>query len=249
MKVRISLAMLLLACFGFAAQAESIVTIGKYWAFETDVTFTMLYQGIGKSRSVNYTYSQQLFPGFPGPSVSGTIQAGELFYAVNGATETVWSMDIAQPVSQTTQTYNAALLLDTNFMLSLDKLYYQYGQFVVTHQASVVALTDAAAGFQLAIWELTYETMGFNLLTGSFSVNASASATIANDWLANLDSMTAPGSQRKILVNSTTQDVVHYQPVDIIIPSVPEPLTMLSISIAGAAVGGYVLRRFKSKAA
>lgn len=248
MKGRILFAAAMLASLVGSVTAESIVTIGKYWALETDYTYSVSYEGMGKSRSVNYTYTQQLFPGLPGQSVSGTTQAGEMIYSINGENNIVWSVDIAQPSSGSQQTYNAAVLLDAGYMLSLDKLYYQYGQFVASNKNSIQALTDGAAGFQLAIWELTYETMNLDLLSGAFAVESSIAAIMANEWLMNMDNMMAPGMQRKILVNPETEDVIHYLPEDVgPISSVPEPLTMLTLSIAGVSVGGYVLRRLKSK--
>lgn len=249
MKGRILFSAVLLAGLAGGLRAESIINIGNHWAFETDVTFDMIYQGTGKARSVNYTYTQQLFPGFPGMPISGTTNAGELLFSIDGSNETVWSMDITQPASYAEQTYNAAIVIETDYMLALDRLYYQYGQYVASNSGSLETLTDAAAGFQIAIWELTYETGGFDVLSGSFLVNSSASATLANSWLGNMDNIDAPGLQRKILVNSSTMDVMHYQSADFppIVPSIPEPLTMLSISLAGIAAGRYAIGRFKSK--
>ena len=116
-----------------------------------------------------------------------------------------------------------------NASLDLGRLYAE-GHTVNT------SVTEAA--FQIAVWEIAYETSGsYNLANGSATFSGGTAATsgalaMATNWLAALGS--APSGGVLVLENREHQDVI-YAPV-------PEPETY-ALMAAGLFAMGFVVRR------
>jgi hypothetical protein len=105
------------------------------------------------------------------------------------------------------------------------------------HYASVVDQTTSAA-FQLAIWDIVYETSGaYGLGTGVFkSGTTGVIADTANSWLANLEFETAhynlafwDGASERV----NSQDLVTATPVP-----VPAAAGLLLLALGGLAAVG-----------
>ena len=104
------------------------------------------------------------------------------------------------------------------------------------------AVTEAA--FQLAVWEIAYETSGAYRLDdgdarfGGAGADAIAALTLATDWIGHLGS--GNGFSVRVLASADNQDQVFAT-------RVPEPGS-LALTLAALGVAGGVLRRRRDRA-
>lgn len=105
------------------------------------------------------------------------------------------------------------------------------------------ATTEAkSTAFQLALWEIIYESGAYDVGTGTFTAkslpNGSATAAIyadANNMLSNLGTLGSTYTQVDVYQSTTKQDFTT-------ISVVPEPESY-ALAVAGLGVVGFAMRR------
>jgi hypothetical protein len=174
----------------------------------------------------------------PNVANSGTVSAGGFLTTLNGGPSfETFCVDVYQTINFADPAYSnyslvagsAHAFANPNANADLGRLY-----------AEAHALTDAKseAAFQIAVWEITYETTGsYNLATGSATFTGGSAATdgslaLATTWLAALGN--APSNGVMVLESREHQDVI-FAPV-------PEPETY-ALMVAGLMATAFVTRR------
>ena len=190
------------------------------------------------SQNVGYTLSA------PNMTANGTAAAGGFLTSLNGGPSfTTYCIDLYHTINMG-PTYNDYSIVsgasyafatpnpaNTSANDNIGKL------FAAGHTVNS-AQTEAA--FQLAIWELTYETTGsFSVLSGDakFSGN-STTLSLAQSWLDGLGAVSS-ASALSVLSSPTHQDVVYTTPV-------PEPETY-ALMLAGLMGISFVAKRRQAK--
>ena len=200
-------------------------------AHAENVTFSGFADGY---KSVNYKLSA------PNVAKQGSANAGGFDTSVNGGPSFVsYCVDLYQTIgfnasySGYTEVLGSAFsFANTNANNDLAKL------FSAGH---VVNSAKTSAAFQIAVWEIAYETSGlYNLGNGAAKfwgggASSSGALTLASGWLANLASITDVDVGIHVLESSRRQDMVYAAPV-------PEPSTY-ALMLAGLAGVGLVARR------
>lgn len=166
-----------------------------------------------------------------GLSIGGSPNAGGFEGTWNGASLVFWCVELTQFFSfgghYTDYTPSAA----TNDLLS--KLFTEaYG--------SALSSEANSAAFQLAIWEIIYDSGDLHLDTGAFKVlnnhGHSATVTLAQSWLDGLTGASA--AYTLFFLNSPDhQDFVTASRVPVGTTQVPEPGTAALLLVALLAAG------------
>jgi len=177
-------------------------------------TITLQFTGGGISQSISYNGSPQ--------NISGNVGGGPFSWTVNsvtagngitaGTTVQTWCVDLFHSISASPTSYtlnNVSALPNSTSIKNLFGEGYKVG--------GVVA--DPAA-FQLALWELEYDTAPGNMTSGNFQYTGSNSSVLADaqalvskalyDTAHNVDAFSQylSGYQMYVLDSSTKQDQV-----------------------------------------
>ena len=174
----------------------------------------------------------------PNAAITETVQAGGFLATLNGGPSfTTYCVDVYQFLGfGTTYTdYNvvpgaAHAFANTHAATDIGKLYAE---------GNAVNSATAQAAFQIAVWEIAYETSSvYDLASGSAkfyggTADTSGALTLATSWLNALPGVTRSPYNLSVLESSGHQDQV---------TAVPEPSTYLLMA-AGLLGIGFVTRR------
>lgn len=196
---------------------------------------SVLFTGFaGGSQSVHY----QLLA--PNAATSGNANAGGFATVLNGGPSFVtYCVDLYERINFGT-TYTNYTGPNTSHVFANASAHADLGRLY----ANVGTLSGAAqqAAFQIAVWEIAYETSGtYSLLGGAalFSGAPAGTLTQAQNWLTGLGSGTGLNilSLDSVTLGRTVghQDVIYAAPI-------PEPETY-ALLMAGLGALGFVARR------
>jgi PEP-CTERM motif len=182
------------------------------------------------SESVNFSLTA------PNSVVSGSTSAGGFEMSFNGGPSfETYCVDLYQHITFG-QTYTDYSAFATSHGFANSHAYADLGRLYATAGTVDTAVKEAA--FQIAVWEIAYETGGsYDLAHGSAtfsggSADSSGALALASSWLLGLTN----GAHPDIVVSESGdhQDMI-YAPV-------PEPQTY-ALFMAGIAAVGFVARR------
>ena len=152
-----------------------------------------------------------------------------------GGSFAAWCVDIYSLLNTSSSGTSYTLTPGTEFfggsqVTALERLASQ-------HLASISTVTDSGA-FQLAVWEIVYESSGtYDLGSGNFQI-ASASGNAlatANAWLSALGDST-PTLTLAVWTSSSSQDLAVFS------APIPEP-EVYAMLLAGLGLMGFVVNR------
>ena len=178
-----------------------------------------------------------------GLSIGGSPHTGGFEGTWNAADIIFWCVELTQFFGFG-NTYNdyVATYPDNPVMTLLGQLFTQ---------AYAEATMDAthSAAFQLAIWEIVYDSGNLNINGGSFYVTNNkgnpATVALAQQWLSNLGNF-ADEYDLVLLHSASRQDFISFGgPFN----KVPEPASLLLVSAAFIAMAGVLRRRQRNSLA
>jgi hypothetical protein len=202
-------------------------------AHADDVTFTGFAHG---SQTVGFSLSA------PNAAGSGSVNAGGFATILNGGPSFVsYCVDLYQHISFGTlyPEYGAP---GTGHVFINDRAYADLGRLYAN--AGIVDTSVEEAAFQIAVWEIAYETTlgAYDLGSGAarFSggtASSSGALGLASTWLAGLGA--GPGTSISVIESREHQDVI-FAPV-------PEPSTVVLMLAGLTAAGGIARRRSRAE--
>lgn len=170
----------------------------------------------------------------------GTIGAGQLRGTLDGASFLTYCTDLGQSFGWNT-TYSYTLAANGSTLgfsaMQADRLGKLY-----TVAGGNPDTTDKSAAFQLAVWEILYDTTAGDVTSGNFrllSGGSTAQRTQTNAWLtAVLDPAVTTSFSAQRLYSSVAQDFIIFTPLPGNVP-VPEPagVGLVVLALAGLAAG------------
>lgn len=157
-----------------------------------------------------------------------------------GGTFAAWCVDVSSWLNTSSSGANYTLTSGTSFfagslstVTALERLASQY---------LLPSMTVAESGaFQLAVWEIVYESSGaYDLRSGNFFVDSPDNPIdTANKWLANLGNST-PTMTLGVWASTSSQDLAVFA------APVPEPEIYAMLGV-GLGLMGFVARRRKQQ--
>ena len=210
--------------------ATALVLAGVSQADAASVTFAGFAHG---SESVSFSLSA------PNVALTGSASAGGFLTSLNGgASFETYCVDLYQHIAFG-ETYTDYSLPTTSHTFANSHASADLGRLYATAGAINDSVHEAA--FQIAVWEIAYETSNvYNLGTGTAmfsggSADSSGALTLASGWLSSLTN----GAHPSILTLESTEHQ------DVIYAPVPEPETY-ALLLGGFAAIGFVARRRRS---
>lgn len=208
----------------------AVALAGASQAHADSVLFTGFAHG---AESVNFSLTA------PNITLSGGGSAGGLVTSLNGgASFETYCVDLYQHIGFGT-TYTDYSAPNTTHTFANSHAYADLGRLYATAGAINDSVHEAA--FQIAVWEIAYETTGaYSLANGSAtfsggSADASGALTLASGWLSTLTN----GAHPSIAVIESPEHQ------DMIFAPVPEPESWALLA-AGLAAMSFVAKRRKA---
>ena len=220
----------------FKPIALACLTLGTVQAHADSVDFLGFANG---SKTVNYKLTA------PNVAKNSSASAGGFSTVLNGGPSfTSYCVDLYESISFADPAYTNYNEVDgsTHFTGLHAAADADIGKLFSAGHLVNNAKTQAA--FQIAIWEIAYETSGsYNLSTGTaqFSGGTAASSgalTLATSWLGSLGANTM---DVKVLESLSIRNIKGHQDV-VFAQAVPEPSTY-ALMAAGLMSIGFVARR------
>jgi hypothetical protein len=206
--------------------------LGAAAARADDVTFTGFAHG---SETVTFSLVA------PNAAASGTVNAGGFATILNGGPSFVsYCVDLYQHINFGTL-YPEYTAPGTTHVFANNRAYADLGRLYAN--AGVVDTSVEEAAFQIAVWEIAYETTpgAYALGSGAASFSGGSAAGgalgLAATWLAGL----GDGAGRSISVIESTEHQ------DVIFAPVPEPSTYM-LMLAGLMATVEISRRKRKQA-
>ncbi len=210
-----------------ASLAAALCALGATTAAHADaVTFTGYAHG---SESVTYTV----------PNATGTAGAGGFLTSLNGGPSfTSYCVDLYQTIGFNAPYSDYSVAAPGTHAFANTHAYADLGRLYAT--AGVIGNALQEAAFQVAVWEIAYETGAYGLGNGDarFSSTNADVITLASGWLTQLGNHGA-GPAISVLESPGQQDVI-YAPV-------PEPSEIMLMVTGLIAMGAFAKRRRKAK--
>jgi hypothetical protein len=176
---------------------------------------------------------------YTSPAVTASPSAGGILMqnVTAGGSFAAWCVDIYSWLNTSASGSNYTLTSGTAFYLGSPDKVTALERLASQHLASLSTVSDSGA-FQLAVWEIAYETgASYNLGTGAFQVGSATGGAIAtaNNWLAALGN-SAPTMALSVWASGSSQDLAVFA------APVPES-EIYAMMIAGLGLLGFVARR------
>lgn len=158
-----------------------------------------------------------------------------------------WCLDIFHVLSlpeqytvTTTPFSTTTGLIDTTRLANIQKLFNTgYSDVVLTDN-------NKSAGFQLALWELLYETSGtFSLNSGFFEANNTAARTFANTLLSQLNDVVTDAFE--MIFYESAENSKGKQLSQNLVSVTPVPLPAAGLMLGAGLLGLVALKRLKRR--
>jgi hypothetical protein len=181
-------------------------------------------------------------------TLTGYVATGQMQGQHNGASFTTYCTDVFENVYLNT-TYSdyfvAANGSTYGFTHQQADLLGRLYTVADNGTTSRVDTTNESVAFQLAVWELLYETSGsYNVTGGNFYAQGGGNSTqrsLANSWLASAASLVDSQFSVARLASVATPNSAGHQDL-ILVGAVPEPSSYV-LMLAGLSAVGFVVRR------
>lgn len=170
-----------------------------------------------------------------------------------GASFVAWCLDIFTSLDLP-ETYNITTtpFSQTSGTISPTRLSNIQKLFNTGYSTAMLTNGAKSAGFQLALWELLYETAGsFNLYTGFFNAESNTAArNFANEFLGNLGNVATSAYQLVFYESAeSTRRGNEIQLSQNLVSVTPVPLPAAGLLLGAGVLGLFGLKRMKRREA
>jgi hypothetical protein len=245
--------------FKFRVLSTSLALIGSLAGVTQAHADTATFSGYANgSQSVQATVTS------PAGLYDSTLSAGGFSAIYNGIARTTYCVELYEPLSFGENYTNFKAVSGSVHNFANSKASDDIGRLFA--QGNVVNDPTTEAAFQIAIWEMTYETSGkYDLNSGNAKFTGGTAATsgalaLATNWLNGLSDINMSGRfavsadgqvsySTTVLENKGAQDQVLASRlfIDVVTAPVPEPETYALMAFGLLGIGFAARRRTARK--